>query len=118
MSLGCKSELYSGNGPSPDSFGSISIQDLSVTASLRDASFFISVSDCHCLYSFGRNGAQIQNRMREALEISYVYRDLARAVIDAKENCKKKEHHLNEGNSQYEYQKRTSVKMEIQHIWN
>lgn len=28
--------------------------------------------------------------MREALEISCIYRDLARALIDAKENCKKK----------------------------
>lgn len=32
-----------------------------------------------------------QNRMREALEISYVYRDLAKALTDAKENLKKKE---------------------------
>lgn len=31
-----------------------------------------------------------QNRMREALEISYVYRDLAKALTDAKENLKKK----------------------------
>lgn len=27
-----------------------------------------------------------QNRMREDLEISYVYRDLAKALTDAKEN--------------------------------
>jgi len=56
--------------------------------------------------------------VREALEISYVYRDLARALIDAKENCKKKENNLNEVNSQYEYQKRTSLEMEMQHTWN
>lgn len=56
--------------------------------------------------------------MREALEISYVYRDLAKAFIDGKENCKNKENNLNEGNSQYEYQKRTSLEMEIQHTWN
>ncbi|PKU43446.1 hypothetical protein llap_6255 [Limosa lapponica baueri] len=61
---------------------------------------------------------EIKHRMREALEISYVYRDLARALIDAKENCKKKENNQNEGNSQYEYRKRASLEMEIQHTWN
>lgn len=59
-----------------------------------------------------------QNRGREALEISNVYRDLARALIDAKENYKKKENNLNEVNLQYEYQKRTSLEMEMQHTWN
>lgn len=66
----------------------------------------------------GRTDHRTQNRVREALEISYVYRDLARALIDAKENCKKKENNLNEVNSQYEYQKRTSLEMEMQHTWN
>lgn len=83
-----------------------------------NASFFILTSDCHCLHAFGRTEDQTQNRGREALEISYVYKELARALIDAKENCKKKENNLNEGNLQYEYQKRTSLEMEMQHTWN
>lgn len=48
--------------------------------------------------------------MRDALEISYVYRDLAKALTDAKEN-KKKENNLNEDNTQYEYEKRTVWKL-------
>jgi len=95
-----KKQLYSGNGPFPDSFGSVSNKDLFVITSPRDASFFIWISHCRYLHSFGRTGDQTQNRMREALEISYVYKDLAKALIDAKKNCKKKEDHLNEGNSQ------------------
>lgn len=38
------------------------------------------------MYFFGKTGDQTQNRMGEALEISYVYRDLAKALTDAKEN--------------------------------
>lgn len=72
------------------SFGSVYNRDLFVKTSSRDASFFISISDCHCIYFFGRSGDQTQNRMREALEISYVYRDLAKALTDAKKKTKKK----------------------------
>lgn len=72
-----KKQLYSGNGPFPDTFISVPTKHLFVTISLRDASFFISISNCHCLHSFGRTAHQTQNRMREALEIIYVYRDLA-----------------------------------------
>lgn len=72
--------------PFPYSFGSVYNRDLIVTTSSRDASFFISISDCHCMYFFGKTGDQTQNRMGEALEISYVYRDLAKALTDAKEN--------------------------------
>lgn len=52
-----------------------------------------------------------QIRMREALEIRYVYRNLAKTLTDAKENKTKKktqkENNQNEGNTQYEYEKRT-----------
>lgn len=74
----------------------------------RAASFFISISDCHCVYFFGRTGDQTLSRTREALEISYAYRDLAKALTDVKENLKKrkKENNLNEGNTQYKYEKR------------
>lgn len=42
------------------SFGSDYNRDLFVTTCSRDASFFISISDCHCIYSFGRTGDQTE----------------------------------------------------------
>lgn len=110
-----KKQLYSGNGPFPDFFGSVSNKDLFLKAQempLSLSQFLIAI--VHISWE----ELEIKHRMREALEINYVYSNLARALIDAKENCKKKENNQKEGNSQEEYQKRTSLEMEIRHTWN
>lgn len=91
------------------SFGSVYNRDLFVTTCSRDASFFISISDCHCIYSFGRTGDQTEQdegSFGNQLCIQRLGKSINRCKRKFKKK-RKKENNLNEVNTQYEYEKRT-----------